>query len=492
MEHRMIWFACVLLLLPILACQQETPLAPGVEQQDLAQPYVDPEQIAIAIMTATGWPSVDEDGNPVTFESLPGSPVDKCDLIDFSREIIVGDIAHYSFQIQVGPEPFGVIGLHRIVREQRPNRPIRARESLFMQHGDGVNFVDAFLPGVGLGYIPVDFGLPVFLARNDVDVWGIDMAWTFIPNETTDFGFAMDWGLQREIDDLRAGIGIARYVRLMTGNGWRKMDLLGWSTGAQEGFVYLNAESQLPPGHRHVKGFIPVDATLKSDDDGILVGTCASYQAIQDARDNGIYVDETGALAQFAAYLATIDPDGDSPIFPGFTNLQVVLAAVTMTTQVLGGDIPHFHLMAGVFDAMGMPTGLQFADTQFAVDFYATWVPYQPNLIGQQINGITCPDVDLPFDDHLMDVTVPILWVGAGGGAGTLGEYMSSVVGSDDFEALIPSTSPDPYLDFGHVDLFAAYQGVDVAQLVWQPILDWMRDHRSEAEDLPLGVALAE
>ena len=56
MKHCMMWVAFVLLLIPIVACQEDTPLSPPVEQHAAVQPFADPEQIALAIMGATGWP----------------------------------------------------------------------------------------------------------------------------------------------------------------------------------------------------------------------------------------------------------------------------------------------------------------------------------------------------------------------------------------------------------------------------------------------------
>ncbi|MGD0581088.1 MAG: hypothetical protein ABSC08_19465 [Bryobacteraceae bacterium] len=39
------------------------------------------------------------------------------------RTVLYEDIAHYYCVVRVGPGEHDVIGLHRIVREERPNRP---------------------------------------------------------------------------------------------------------------------------------------------------------------------------------------------------------------------------------------------------------------------------------------------------------------------------------------------------------------------------------
>jgi len=61
---------------------------------------------------------------------------------------ITDDVYHYSWQVRVGPGPFDVVGLHRVVKERSPNRPIRTRKSVFMLHGDFKDFAGCFLPGL--------------------------------------------------------------------------------------------------------------------------------------------------------------------------------------------------------------------------------------------------------------------------------------------------------------------------------------------------------
>jgi len=83
----------------------------------------------------------------------------------------------------------------------------------------------------------------------------------------------------------------------------------------------------------------------------------------------------------------------------------------------------------------------------------------------------------VPFDDHLGDVAVPILAVGAAGGAAPQ-PYTHSLTSSQDIEQFTIQFLPDElhFLDFGHADLTLAN---DAEALVWQPILEWILDHRS-------------
>jgi hypothetical protein len=106
--------------------------------------------------------------------------------------------------------------------------------------------------------------LAVYLAQRNVDVWGIDQAWTLVPVSETNFDFMKDWGMQRQVEDLSAGIEVARRLRAITGNGYEPMLLMGWSSGATTGFALLNHETRLPAAKRKIRAFIPVDQPARS------------------------------------------------------------------------------------------------------------------------------------------------------------------------------------------------------------------------------------
>jgi hypothetical protein len=50
-------------------------------------------------------------------------------------------------------------------------------------------------------------------------------------------------------------------------------------------------------------------------------------------------------------------------------------------------------------------------------------------------NALPCNELDLPYDDHLAEVKVPILYVGARGGFGEYGVYSTTLLGSRDVTA---------------------------------------------------------
>jgi len=469
MLSRMMWIACLLLLLPVLACQEDPPLAPSVEQQSVARPYLDPEQIALTIMDSAGWPALDEDGNPIELKAARHSASDKCPPILVDRQVITGSIAHYSCQIRVGPGPYDWIGVHRVVREARPCVPIRSPKSVFMVHGDYKDFVGCFIPGLNSPTTPPEQGAAPYLAAHNVEVWGIELGWALLPPDLDDFGFMEHWDMQRQIDDVRVGLAVARLVRSVSGNAFRPLILVGYSMGAPLGYCYLNDEVQRPEPQRHVKAYIPVDFGVKSADDAFREFICAYAAMDQERMDNGIYQYSSGF--SLIGWLARNEPDADSPIVPGLTNLQF---ALLVGAGPAFGDPFTGHNLAGVFGADGLPTGLQFVTIDQWLDFLESGVPFGATAYELDQTRLMGDCEDLPYDDALSQVTVAVLSIIAGGGLGGYTDYCLDLLGSRDVTRMVVHTSADPTLDFGHIDLFI---GANAEMLVWQPMLHWIVSH---------------
>ncbi|MDH4338553.1 MAG: hypothetical protein OEX18_14880, partial [Candidatus Krumholzibacteria bacterium] len=226
-------------------CSREKPVMPEQAGSDnLAVTANDAELLASAIVARSGWELDPEALTPKI--SQQGVDALEHQIMNYSRQPLTGDIAHYYFEVRVGPGLYDVIGLHRVVKETSPNRPIRSKKSIFLQHGDAVGFVK-FLFGVASPNTPDEQSAAIFFAENGVDVWGIDQDWILVPESETDFSFMADWGLQHNVDNLNIGMTIAREARLLTGNGFRKMNLLGYSSGVITTFALVNQETQLPP-----------------------------------------------------------------------------------------------------------------------------------------------------------------------------------------------------------------------------------------------------
>jgi hypothetical protein len=400
------------------------------------------------------------------------NPPDGCSVTDFERTVVIPGIVHYSAIIQVGPGSYDKIGLHRVVLENRPGFPIKSRDRIFLQHGDGKNFVGMFLPTLYSPTTPEDFGIAIYLAQSRVDVWGIDQGWTMVPADTPDFTFMADWGLQRQVDDLSSAIAIAREVRRLMRGSDDRFNLLGYSSGGMTGYALLNEETQKPKRARNVQGFVPADIPFKTNSPELRAVFCSEVDRLGLNYELGIF--EEFIPFALIGVLARSDPDGESPILPPLTNLQT---AFFFGVGPIFGETP-IHYLAGEFDEYPFaPTGLQYMTTEAWLDFLESAPPYEPTLFLLDYSEVLCDIADSPFDDFLMDVSVPVLNWGAAGGLGPYGWDTMVLLGSRDVSEHIVSLWPpeDVLLDFGHIDLFAAE---NAPELAWAPLLEWIRTHR--------------
>jgi len=404
---------------------------------------------------------------------FPGS----CLASSITRRVISGNVVEYSLVIRTGAGEHDRIGLHRVVQETAPNVAAHARHAILFAHGDAWGFDGAFLANLATPGASPDHAAPVFLAEHGVDVWGIDFGWTLIPAGTTDFTFLRGWGMGRDARDLGIALALARIVRLAEGNGLTPIDLLGWSRGGQIGYAYLNAETQAPRGLRQVKGFVPVDIFLKTDDETLRQAACARAAAEQAIVDAGTFENTTGELFQTLGNLALTAPAAASPVVPGFTNRQAGLVAGSATYVFFPPGlsvVPVYHFAGGTFDAGGLPTGLTYIPENAWFHFEEGAAPFEPQQVVVDGDDVICDQKDVPFDDHLSRITVPVLYVGAGGGFGPFGVYTTTLLGSHDVTTHVVSLQAQRALDFGHADLWNA---TDAPSLVWQPILDWIATH---------------
>jgi len=410
-------------------------------------------------------------------------------LISIDRTRLFDDIYKYSFIFKVGDGEFDKIGVYRVVKERRPRVPIRAEKAVMMVHGDVSSFDSEFLMSTLSDEVDADHSLGIYLAEKNIDVWGVDRRWTFVPDNycygKNDCSFMKGWDTGLHLADLKLGVKFARIVRGLTGSGLGKIFMLGHSRGAAFAYAYANQETQVPELSRDLRGIIPVDMVYKFDPE-------THSQQIEDActrreilESLGVYYSDAAAQLKGIAYLAAYFPDDSSPIIPWFTNKQVALFALSATyatyPEEVPPEVPSYHYCAGIFDENELPTGLQFINYHYMLDF-AFAVPSFQSL-GEQIDGeaLWCSD-DTPYDDHLAEITIPVYYVGAAGGFGAYGTYTLDLLeSSSDKESLIIELYPDPpyppqavAIDYGHIDLLFA----DNAEtLVWKPIYKWIMGH---------------
>ena len=126
MKKLLLFGLLIVALVPITNCSRDVPLAP---EEETGQTVLDHEATALALAAEFGWAL-----DPEEAANLPQSGDRSCIPIShINRELVTDGIAHYSFQLRVGPGEFDKIGIHRVVRERRPYKPIRTRKAAFLR-----------------------------------------------------------------------------------------------------------------------------------------------------------------------------------------------------------------------------------------------------------------------------------------------------------------------------------------------------------------------
>ncbi|QSQ27453.1 hypothetical protein JY651_22190 [Pyxidicoccus parkwayensis] len=426
---------------------------------------------------------------------LQGGEAERAAMRLDAREALFGNVAHYRLKLRVGPGEHDFVTLHRVVREDAPWRPSRSNRAVFMVHGDGWGFEAAFLSSVGSAYVPADHSIAAYLAKEGVDVWGIDLRWAGVPTQTQDFSFMANWTLETHARDVGVGLAVARALRLATGSGGNgSMHLMGWSRGAAVAYVYMNLEAQLPRGLRQVDGFIPMDMVVRYSpaDADLKAHACERYAALSAARqagrvEGGLLGPAPGITLQAIGQLAALLPGAPTPLLPEDvfgpgtgkpTNRKVAIvsaAATGLLMAPLKPLAPDYHLMAAQPDALGLPETLTFTNEGYLFEYAQRAAPYQSLNEVVETEAWACGQA-VPYDDFLNKVNVPVLYVGAAGGVGRYGEYSLTQLGSHDVTVLIARTLPESARarDFGHADLFLAN---DARERVWKPVLQWVKAH---------------
>jgi len=395
-------------------------------------------------------------------------------FITMTRSELGGNVAWYKFDVRLGHGKYERITLHRLVRENLPYRPVKTNGNIFMVHGANQNFGDIYLE-VGATDITPKTSIAMYLASNGIDVWGMDLGWTRVPKEETDFSFMEDWGMDREVDDILKGMTVARLIRGITKQGFERMNLQGFSYSVGLVYVAASRETQEHWVKRDIEGIIPVDGDLIFDPQDITAHNvaCAAAQNSKTNLDNGIYSSksETSIFGQ----LAEASPDEPSPIFPGLTNFQAALFLGASTYELGGFTNSYWHFVAGVYDDNGIPIDLVYTSTERWIHLLAQiYVTYMPEKAQYEYSVCECNPENSTLDDHLGDINIPVIYIGCSGAIGTQGYYTVDQLGSQDVTKHLVSLNANPFLDFGHGDLFLA-DNADVE--VWEVLRQWLLAH---------------
>lgn len=476
---------CVLLslamLLPAGCSREDLPTVPAASPTLPTNHAVDPALAAGEAVLVCGWAFDPEVELPAGLEALRDKDTPGV-ILDFQREVITEDIVHYGLVLSVGPGEHDVIGLHRVVRETAPGKPLRTRKAMFLVHGMGKDFVGNFLPGLKSPLVTDDFGFAVFMAREGIDVWGIDHSYTLVPGGLEDHSFAADWGMDKSVADIGTGLKVAQQVRFFMGNGLRKLTLVGYSQGAIMSYAFLNGETQLPAGLRTVGAFVPIDWGLAFDDPTLQANECGYLGGYVDLWNEGIYGfdDDPDGFLGSVGYLAQTEPYAPSPYYEGLTNLEVFLFFTAIPSTEAGAVY-----WGAAFDGEGWPLDFAYTTRLMATEFWLHWAPMHPPVhLWIDLYAINCEDS--AWETHLGAIDLPVFSLGAasGGGpimAGTLDRLVSADVTSHVVRLLPPE---EAWRDFAHVDLFTAEQAPELA---WQPLLTWFESLKGNGTQDPPG-----
>lgn len=386
-------------------------------------------------------------------------------------------ITHYRFTVRLGPGEFDVVRLHRVVREHRRFRPKRTDGAVFMLHGASLSFEAIYLYA-GSDVVDPQTSVAAYLAANGIDVWGMDYAWTLVPEETTDLSFMRDWGVERDAGHALAAMSIARLLRGLTGQGLGTIHLLGYSYGTAVTYAAAGRETQMPSMLRDIRGVIPVDAAMKFGpvNEAGRLAACAEAAAMQDRLQNGTFHTAQGRNLRTFSNLATIAPDDPSPIIPGLSNYQAALFIGTNSFDLNPPLAPFWHFVAGDLNDVGIPVDLLYSSPARWIRLLGSLPPYMPERARLDLRSSLCDEENVSIDDHLEQISVPILYLGAEGAIGSTGHHTSSLTASRDITHHTVRLQPvdQRAFDYGHADLFL---GRESPTLVWDVLRDWLEVH---------------
>ena len=389
-------------------------------------------------------------------------------VIALRRERVAGDIYHHEFVVALGGGSNA--RLHRVVREAAPWVPRPTAGGAMLLHGDFATFITNFAPGLGDPASPVA-GLAPYLAAQGLDVWGADRRWTLATGDVSDFA---GMTVAQELADLRAALAIARATRAATGQGDARLALVGFSHGAQLAYAYAAVEGARPLAQRHVGALVPLDfyASFAPEDEALRAQTC-EYAAFEYELVAGGATDAPNDFLIEAGRLARTAPDADSPLLPGATNRGAMLTLVGQT-YLFAPYAPAYHLAAPILDG-DAATGLAESPEAAITAWLAGATPHQAMIETADLDAMLCGEAP-PIAAPLADIRVPVLYIGAAGGIGSLGVHSTTQVASADTTALVvrrfgPERRAE---DFGHADLLFAE---DAPALAWLPLAAWLLHH---------------
>jgi pimeloyl-ACP methyl ester carboxylesterase len=183
---------------------------------------------------------------------------------------------------------------------------------------------------------------------------------------------------------------------------------------------------------------------------------CADLKTLVES---GTYFDEeTYPGLQYIFFLADIDPEGDSPFYPGLTNMQFFVVAVTTPGNPPEAEAPGYTTLAG-----DLFTGLYYANWDYIRQFLLFGLNYyEPTALQRDY---TCGFAgERTFTQNLGLYYGPILSLQSGNGFGTYAEDNLALFSNADVTRNLK-------LGYGHVEHSTHFDQYEELQ---EPLWQWM------------------
>ena len=432
--------------------------------------------VILCALFVTGIPALAQNsgGLPSKEHTLAKAAYERAERVVLLEDAAQGDVVHYGFDVPVGPGPFDVIRIHRVVREVSPRRAAKKMEGILLLPGRP-QFVEPIFMQEAAASVPPDQGsVALYLAAHGVDVWGMDYGHSFIPYPTTDFLFLKGWGIDKDTAHIHIALSVARFLRVNSEQGNGPIHILGFSYGGFLVYAAAAEDSQNPGNLRNIKGIVTVDGSAFKQPMGSAaqLNACNNAKSQRAALDGGTYHSDSSSTLKMG--LAALNyPNDLSPLSGAASGTFPAFPAYTFTNfQAVHVQMIRSKFLAGSYTVSPPFATLLFTEGQRIVNLFGASPAYMPYQLTYDLSASQCSSDAFPvvFDDHLEEVDVPILYIARQ----EANFHTTTLTQSRDVTKVLVNPTLDPSL-YGHADCFLAN---NAASVIWQPILDWIQAHR--------------
>jgi len=373
-------------------------------------------------------------------------------IVESQTSIVGRHLSRTASTVQVGADPINRFEMVRVVRAEIPAEALRGTLLILPPISAGFENYEVDEDG---GY---DDSFAAFFADRGYDVWGLSQRTHGLVAGSCESG-AVDctamgsWGMQTLLDD--AGFVRQQIVAIHPGE---RPAVGGVSLGSIAGVALVDAHPD------DYAGAILLEGALYDEDPesrAIAQSFCGLFDSLLSV---GVYYDGQQLPGmRMLAQLATIDPEGPSPVpgFPaGFTNHQVFVGAMSAPGVSPLTPRPGYFFLSG--DAA--QDVFTYANDAFARANMSTFSDYASL---RMIRDVDCGLAgERTFTSNLASFRGPVFMNGGGHG---FGPAMLDTV------ALMTSAQVTVnYVEqFGHMDHIFAF---DHRSLTEEPLVAWLRD----------------